>query len=219
MIEKVRRYIDLLIHYKYLVALIGVLNFLLTPIHVAVIAHQANLIIVISYTILIVTGGLLVDNVESKIRTSIFGFAALVCVWVEFSYPASSVVKWSRLLVSLLMFVNFCVLLVKQLMQIKEVNLKFIFGPFLGFVYLGIIGGVLFEIIHLLDPNSFILPNHYSGYTFYYFSFVGLTTVGYGDITPLSEPAQALSVVLNIIGQFYLIAVIGIFIGKYINEK
>lgn len=51
------------------------------------------------------------------------------------------------------------------------------------------------------------------------FSFISITTVGYGDITPMTPPAQSLTMVLNIIGQFYLAIVIAVFVGKYINEK
>ena len=84
---------------------------------------------------------------------------------------------------------------------------------------MGIIGGILFEAIHFLDSNSFQLIEGYSGYSFYYFSFISITTVGYGDITPLTAPAQSLTLVLNIIGQFYLAIVIGVFVGKYINTN
>ena len=46
-----------------------------------------------------------------------------------------------------------------------------------------------------------------------------MTSVGYGDITPITAPAQSLTLVMNIIGQFYLVIVIGVFVGKYINVK
>ena len=52
-----------------------------------------------------------------------------------------------------------------------------------------------------------------------YWATVTCTTVGYGDITPLTAPSQSLTLVLNIIGQFYLAIVIGVFVGKYINVK
>ena len=96
-------------------------------------------------------------------------------------------------------------------------SLQFILGPILGFLYLGIIGGVLFEFVHYLDPNSFQLIQGFSGYSFYYFSFISMTSVGFGDITPLTAPAQSLTLVMTIIGQFYLVIVIGVFVGKYIN--
>jgi hypothetical protein len=91
--------------------------------------------------------------------------------------------------------------------------------PILGFLFLGIIGGTLFELMHFFDSSSFNMVSGFSGFSFYYFSFISITTVGYGDITPMTAPAQSLTLVLNIIGQFYLAIVIAVFVGKYINEK
>jgi len=146
------------------------------------------------------------------------GLLTLICIWFEYTFN-DKLLEWGRLTLSFLLFFNFCILLVQQLLKIKMVNLRFILGPLLGFLYLGILGGILFETVHLLDANSFHLPANTSGYIFYYFSFISITTVGYGDVTPLTSAAQALTMVLNIIGQFYLAIIIGVFVGKYINTK
>jgi len=42
-----------------------------------------------------------------------------------------------------------------------------------------------------------------------YFSFMVLTTVGYGDVVPLSPVARTMAMVDAIMGQFYLVALIG----------
>jgi len=155
----------------------------------------------------------------AKLTTYVIGFLTLLAIWLELSDNNSTIILAWRLVLSFLLFACFCIILVRQLLKIKEVNLQFILGPLLGFLYLGIIGGILFEAVHLLDSNSFHLVDGYSGYSFYYFSFISITTVGYGDITPLTSPAQSLTLVMNIIGQFYLAIVIGVFVGKYINTK
>ena len=49
-----------------------------------------------------------------------------------------------------------------------------------------------------------------------YFSFVTLTTVGYGDITPRSDAARTMAVLEAVMGQFYLVALIGRLIGLHI---
>lgn len=205
--------------YKYLIALICVFNFLLTPIHITASGLSSAHIVVINYSLLILSSSLIASNARSRSLTYILGGIALVFIWMEFSHGDSNTLAFLRLLSSLALFVNFCILLLQQLRRIKEINLQFILGPILGFVYLGIIGGILFEITHLLDPKSFQLIEGFSGYTFYYFSFISITTVGYGDVTPLTPAAQSLTLVMNIIGQFYLAIVIGVFVGKYINVK
>jgi hypothetical protein len=205
--------------HKYLIALISVFNFLLTPIYIAVIGANPAHIVVINYTLVILASSLIAATNKARMITYALGAIVLICIWLEYSMIENRMLVWIRLGSSFLLFFNFCVLLVRQLVKIKMVNLRFILGPLLGFLYLGILGGILFEAIHLLDVNSFQLPNSTSGYIFYYFSFISITTVGYGDVTPLTHSAQAVTMVLNIIGQFYLAIVIGVFVGKYINSK
>ena len=48
-----------------------------------------------------------------------------------------------------------------------------------------------------------------------YFAFVCLTTVGFGDITPLTPPARMLSVGLAVVGPLYLAVVMGVLIGRF----
>ena len=205
--------------YKYLIALLSVFNFLLTPIHIAISGFNPAYVVVINYTIVILSSSLIASKKRAKIITYILGFLTLLAIWLEFSNNNSKSILICRLVLSFLLFACFCIILIRQLLKIKEINLQFILGPILGFLYLGIIGGVLFEFIHFLDANSFQLIKGFSGYSFYYFSFISITSVGYGDITPLTAPAQSLTLVMNIIGQFYLVIVIGVFVGKYINVK
>lgn len=214
--KKTREFLE---SYKYLIVLLSVLNFLLTPIHMSVTGWHPGFIVVVNYTIIIIISSLLATSLKSKLLTYMLGLMTLIFIWSEYMFPNTNSLKLGRLLVSFLLYSNFCVLLVKQLIKMKMVNLRFILGPLLGFLYLGILGGILFETTHFLDANSFQLPVNSSGYTFYYFSFISITTVGYGDVTPLTASAQSLTMVLNIIGQFYLATVIGVFIGKYINLK
>ena len=53
----------------------------------------------------------------------------------------------------------------------------------------------------------------------FYFSFTTLTTVGYGDITPVSDWAQALTVVEALTGQILLVAIVARFVGMQIRQS
>lgn len=205
--------------YKYVIALISVFNFLLTPIHIAISGFNPGYVIVINFTLVILGSSLIASTKLAKAFTYILGLVTLIAIWMEFAHEGFKPLMVFRLVISLALFVNFCILLLGQLRKIRAVNLQFILMPILGFLFLGLIGGILFEAIDITDPNSFRRVADFSNYSFYYFSFISITTVGYGDITPLTAPAQSLTLVLNIIGQFYLAIVIAVFVGKYINVK
>lgn len=86
-----------------------------------------------------------------------------------------------------------------------------------GFILLGIIGGVIYEWLELFSPGSVGVTADSGGYNFYYFSFISLTAVGYGDIVPRSPQAQA--VLLSVTGQLYMAIGVAVFVGKFISGQ
>ncbi len=52
-----------------------------------------------------------------------------------------------------------------------------------------------------------------------YLSFVTLTTVGFGDVVPVSGPARAVTIVESVLGQLYLVSVIAVLVGNIGREK
>jgi hypothetical protein len=79
-------------------------------------------------------------------------------------------------------------------------------GAVLLYLNIGLIFVALFCFVGLLEPNAFAglgpLQDNLAG-NLIYFSFVTLTSVGYGDIVPLHPFARGLSNVEAIIGQLY----------------
>jgi hypothetical protein len=57
------------------------------------------------------------------------------------------------------------------------------------------------------------------GFTSYYFSFVTLTTVGYGDITPVSNGARALAALEAMTGTLYVAVLISRLVALYSTEN
>lgn len=99
-----------------------------------------------------------------------------------------------------------------------------VYGAFCGYMLLGLAFGHLYCVAELLQPGSFRgddfgKPSD-DGHHFLltYFSFLTLTTVGYGDITPGSDPARGLAVVEAIAGQFYLAVLVAELIGKRVSQ-
>jgi voltage-gated potassium channel Kch len=52
-----------------------------------------------------------------------------------------------------------------------------------------------------------------------YFAFVTLTTLGYGDIVPLTPLAKLSTIVFSLLGPFYLAVNMGVLIGRYIQQE
>jgi hypothetical protein len=69
------------------------------------------------------------------------------------------------------------------------------------------------EPAELFGPDRFALP-HFPD--FFYYSFVTLTTLGYGDILPISPAARSLSALQAVAGQIYLAVLIARLVGLHI---
>ncbi len=90
-----------------------------------------------------------------------------------------------------------------------------------SFILIGLAAALLFIILDLFIPHSFmsITAGEGSFNSYIYFAYVTITTLGYGDILPKTPPARSLSTFFAVLGQLYLVIVIAIIIGKYLNSK
>ena len=89
------------------------------------------------------------------------------------------------------------------------------------YLLIGFVWALFYGIVATLDPNAFsqrlILNGSYLKAL--HFSFTTLTTLGYGDIVPLSEIALVLTNLEAIIGQMYSTVFIAILVGGYLSRR
>lgn len=105
-----------------------------------------------------------------------------------------------------------------------------IFGALCAYVFLGILFAMLYAHLEFRDPGgtAFAISNDAiiesvggeSGQLplFTYFSFVTLTTLGYGDVTPISEAARTLAWLEALLGQLYLAVMVAALVALHMTE-
>jgi hypothetical protein len=98
-----------------------------------------------------------------------------------------------------------------QVFRAGPVTAHRIRGAVVVYLLLGVLFGFLYETLVLLDPDAIRLTNGLDTSNLdalrrelNFFSFVTLTTVGYGDITPVSAFARSLATLEAICGQLYI---------------
>lgn len=98
-----------------------------------------------------------------------------------------------------------------------------IVGAICVYLLLGVIWALCYSLLSLAEPASFkgIDPGTEAGWGsgWIYFSFVTLTTLGYGDITPVTASARGLVYLQAIVGQFYIAVLVAGIVSAYISEK
>ncbi len=85
----------------------------------------------------------------------------------------------------------------------------------LGYLWL-----YLYSLVLLVNPEAISFPAHASELSYVlYFSFTTLTTLGYGDITPVSLLARNLTILESTIGQIYLTVLIARLVGLQLVHR
>lgn len=129
-----------------------------------------------------------------------------------------------RLFLNLLFFVEITLRLIRQISSAKDVSANTIYTAISGYVLLGFTGALLATSIEVLQPDSFAFnvdaPNQTANFQgMLYFSLITLTTIGYGDITPLSPLARSFAILLGLAGQMYLTIIVALLVGKFLNGQ
>lgn len=106
----------------------------------------------------------------------------------------------------------------------RRVTYDTIYGASALYVMLGVAGAFVFELLHEVDPAAFVDVNGValrsgdgSIGNFLYLSFVTLTTLGYGDITPESSLARLMTSGEAVVGQLYLTILVARLVGLHIG--
>ncbi len=107
----------------------------------------------------------------------------------------------------------------RQIGEEQEVTMDLIFAACCGYLLLGIIWAFVYYFIDLAYPGSFKGAEHMAEdiAEFTYYSFVTLTTMGYGDIIPISKQARAMAMLEAITGQLYLAILMGRLVGAFVS--
>jgi uncharacterized membrane protein len=78
-------------------------------------------------------------------------------------------------------------------------------------------------LVDVVSPGSFagLSPQDGRGWdsAWLYFSFVTMTTLGYGDISPVTATARALAYSQAVFGQFYIAVLVAGLVGAYIARR
>jgi hypothetical protein len=113
-------------------------------------------------------------------------------------------------------------ILIAHLFQRRDVTVDTILGAIVTYLLVAVAFSLAFEIIELRNPGSFSgisaeasADRREFGGTMIYFSLVCITTMGFGDIVPISNLARPFAVLEGVFGQLYLAVMIARLVGLH----
>lgn len=169
----------------------------------------------IGFTLVLISGTFAMAN--RGLRRIAFGlaFVSLLTRWATYAISSRELLLAS-VIVGLVFLVFATVVILGRVFASGPVSRHRVEGAVAVYLLLGLIFGTAFALIAMTVPDAFALDTSrivLTGWSretydqvmgaFTYFSFITLTTVGYGDVTPLNEVAKQLAVLEALIGQLY----------------
>jgi hypothetical protein len=161
------------------------------------------------FCLLMIAGVVSISN-----RTAIRFTAGLVAAfaialrWLKYIVPTEAIFKLGTL-ASLVFLVILTMVALAKVFSKGRVTAHRIKGAIAVYLLIGMTWSLLYGLIDQVLPNAFNLPAGGDIFTperqelLTYFSFVTLTTVGYGDITPTHEVSRMFAIIEALCGQLY----------------
>jgi hypothetical protein len=193
-------------------------------------ALWAGKLLAIFFTFILVAG-VYVASGEHKVKLKISLFLAIptiLFIWTDQFTPQDR--SWSfyldivaeTFIVLFTFYTAACVLM--HLMKAKKVTADILAGAACTYLLLGISWGILYAMVELVIPGSFVAPDHLMPLSaqnwsvFNYFSFVTLTTLGYGEMTPVTSRAQSLAILEAVTGVLFTALLVSRLVGMYLYQ-
>lgn len=192
---------------------------------------RAELLIVAFFALLVFSAAVAVGHDRAARRRLLATAAVVLVADVVLGFVPSQplIVSVGLLRAAFLSFVTLAIL--GHVVRTERVTQDTILGGMCVYVLIGLVFQSLFGIVEALHPGSFVradvpvsqLPGADHAHGRYpalvYYSFVTLSTVGFGDITPTWSLPQSLSTTEAVIGQLYLAILVASLVGMRLAAR
>ena len=149
------------------------------------------------------------------------GLPALAGKWLSYFIDSPTLSLIGHFF-AVLSFIFIIASILSQVLRGKKVTADTIYGAICVYFLIGIAWAFLFAATETLNPGSFLIDQVPLNTTerklphFVYYSFVTLTSLGLGDISPSTYVSRTFTYMEAIMGQFYMLILIARLVGLHI---
>ena len=207
--------------------LIFLICLLIVVLFYPVLSVHRRLILKIIFAAIILSGTFSLEFKKRTRNTLITcGTVAIFLNWLSYFII-------NELLIITAFFSFFCfnmfiaVFMIRHVFRSKNVTLTILINSINCYLLIGVLGALLLVMEEILRKIGFHLDaggiNFAGGgvhgfHDYLYFSFVTMTTLGYGDVTPVSSFAKSVTILIAVAGQLYLTMLVAMLVGKFLSR-
>jgi voltage-gated potassium channel len=158
---------------------------------------------------------------SQTIIASVLVLPLIMATWSSYFVEIKTLSLFSRIF-GVLFFAYAAVNILRIIVKSEKVTKETIFAAIVAYLLIALMWAFLYMILELASPGSFSFPDWGSRaetMRFEYLSFVTITTLGYGDITPVTDKASALVIIEAVVGQIYLVVLVAWLVGMYVSQR
>ena len=186
-------------------------------------AGQGQSFVIAATIITMITGIWSIRSTSHLFNTGIGLVLATIVISLLVALLDKAELEFIHILLMLVFFLLTLKPAIEQALFAGEITSNSIIGSICIFLLLGMVWTMLYLLLAEFIPNAFAgielvnwkqnLPD------FIYFSFVTLTTLGFGDLLPVSPLARFLVYMEAVVGVFYMAIVVSSLVGAKIPDK
>ena len=144
---------------------------------------------------------------KRKPRVIVQILVAVIAIWITEVANLAGLHFITTLLIAVFFLIRVFKFIV-HLSRKEDVNAIVIVEAINGYLLIGVGFGILVNMLSSDFPGAFSFNTSSSLSHIYdslYYTFVSMTTLGYGDLLPVSPAAKSLALLVTLCGQFYLV--------------
>ena len=153
------------------------------------------------------------------------GLASLnIVIAMSTLYFPIRLIELCAIVVLIIFSVLSCFIAGRHVFELRETDANSLTGAVCVYLLLGLIWALIYEVFAYFWPAGSFQGLSMQGDgihidNFLYFSFVTLTTAGYGDITPLNPIIRTLAYLEMITGQFYMAILVSGLVAHFMGQR
>ena len=187
-------------------------------------AKGGDLIVSLLLSLVLLSGVLAVSDRKGVLLIAlVLAIPAIAGRWINHFWP--DVVRPAVFLTAALLLTAFVVVnLLRFVLRAPSVNVEVLCASISAYLMLGLMWTMAYWLVDQLTPGAFSFNTNagkqsMNGFNAFYFSFITLSTVGYGDITPVSRIARWLAAMEAMTGLLYVAVLIARLVALYSIPK
>ena len=168
------------------------------------------------FAILFVTSILVIGEREERLVGWIIALGSLLLLQIILSiWITHTALELFKAFFGMIFFVVLAVACLRLTLKDETISVTTLFGSLSGYLFIGLAFAYLYIVFAALTPQSFSGLEPYVEVRAIYYSFITLTTVGFGDVVAKTPILQTVSWIESFTGQAYMAIFISQLVGRY----